>query len=58
MVTDVNAMNLIAFRIADIAIQGTPTEAKGTNKDIIEKIDIYGNNRDAAYPPRPSRQAL
>ncbi len=44
MMGDVNAMNLVALRITDIAIEGAPTETKGGDKEVIEEKDIEGND--------------
>ena len=38
MVGDVDAVNLIALRIAYVAIQCAPTEAERANKEIVEEI--------------------
>ena len=58
MVTNVNTMNLVTLRITNIAIEGTPTKAKGPYEDVIEKINIDGNDRQSAYPPCPTWQVL
>jgi hypothetical protein len=58
IVADIDTMNLVAFRVADITIEASPAEAKRSYEDIIEEIDIDGNDRQSAYPPSPTRQAL
>jgi hypothetical protein len=51
-------MNLVTLRITNIAIEGTPTKAKGPYEDVIEKINIDGNDRQSAYPPCTTWQVL
>ena len=58
MVADVDTMDFIAFRVADVTIQGTKTETKRTDEEIIEKIDIECRHHRSAYPPRPTRHVL
>ena len=40
MMTNINAMNLIAFGVTDVAIERPKTETKGTDEEIIEEIDV------------------
>ena len=58
IVADIDTTNLVAFRVADITIEASPAEAKRSYEDILEKIDIDGNDRQSAYPPSPTRQVL
>ena len=44
MMTNINAMNLIAFGVTDVAIERPKTETKGTDEEIIEEIDV--SNKD------------
>jgi hypothetical protein len=41
-------MNLVALRVTDFPIKGTPTEAEGAYEDVIEEIDIDSNDRQSA----------
>ena len=40
VVTNVDAMNLVALRVADVAIEGSPTEAERTYEDVVEEKDV------------------
>jgi hypothetical protein len=53
MVRNVNTMTLIAFRIANVTIKSTPSEAERPHKEIIEEPDIASNDNQSAYPPSP-----
>jgi hypothetical protein len=58
MVGDVDAVNLIALRIAYVAIQSTPTEAEGAHKEVIEKVEINSDDASASQPIRPAGKSL
>ena len=55
--TDVDATNVVPFGIAWIAIDGTPAEAEGTDKEIVEEADVGCRDEDAAKPEKPGREA-
>ena len=40
MMRDVDTVNFITFRVIDVTIECTPSEAEGPNKDIVEKPNI------------------
>ena len=54
---DVDAAYLIAVRINGVAIDGTPTEAEGTDEEVIEKADVSGDNKQPAQPKEPGGEA-
>jgi hypothetical protein len=58
MVGDVDSVNLVAFRITDVAIEGTPTEPERSDKEIVEKPDVARHNGRTSYPPTPRRDTL
>ena len=58
MMGDVDAVDLVALGIADITVEGAPTETEGGHEEIIEEPDVTRNNRDAAQPPSPGRNLL
>ena len=58
MVTDVNTVYLVAFRIAYLTIQGTPTETERTDENVVEEKDIDSNDNASSYPPCPPWQVL
>ena len=51
-------MNLVARRIADVAVQGTPTEAEGADEDVVEEINVKRQYGCTAYPHRPTGHEL
>jgi hypothetical protein len=51
-------VNLVALGIADVAIEGTPTEAEGTDEEVVEEPDIGRNDSQSAYPPAPGGDTL
>ena len=53
MVGNVDTVDLIAFGIADIAIEGTPSKSERRNEEIIKEPDIACNNCCTTYPPTP-----
>ena len=53
MVGDVDTMDLVAFGIAHVAIEGTPAETEGTHKEVLEEPDVAGHDQGAAKPPCP-----
>ena len=55
MVGNIDAVNLVALRITDVAIEGTPTKTEGTNKEIIEEPHIADDDSSATNPPSPVR---
>ena len=58
VVWDVYAMYFVSFWIADITIEGTPTETERTDKDIIKEEHISGHHQTSAQPPSPPRHVL
>lgn len=56
VVGDVDTVNLVAFRIADIAVERTPAEAERTDKDVIEEADVERDDSSSAEPIGPIRQ--
>ena len=58
VMADVNAVNLVARRIADVAVQGTPTETEGADEDVVEEINVKRQNGTTAYPHRPTGHEL
>lgn len=56
MVGDVDAVDLVAFGIAHVAIEGAPAEAEGADEEIIEEPDVAGDNGCATDPPAPAGQ--
>ena len=50
MVGDVDAVNLVALGIADVAIQSAPTEAKRAHEEIVEEIEINAHNSCTTKP--------
>ena len=58
MMGDVDAVDLVALGIADIAIEGAPTETEGRDEEIIEKPDVAQHDSDTAYPPSPGGDFL
>lgn len=53
---DVYAMNLVALGIAGVAIEGAPTEARGTDEEIIENPNIDKYKNQSTQPPEPPWQ--
>ena len=58
VVADVDTVNLVAFRITDVAIKGAETESEGTDEEIIEEIDVGSQHRRSTQPPGPSGHVL
>ena len=58
MMADVDAVDFVALGIADVAIEGAPTEAEGSDEDVVEEVDVDGKDSRSAHPPRPSGQML
>jgi hypothetical protein len=58
MMGNVDTMNLIAFGIGHIAIEGTPTKTEGGDEEIIEEPDIARYDGCTTYPPSPGRDLL
>ena len=58
MVADVDAVDFVAFGIADVTIEGTEAESEGTYEEIIEEVDVGGEHCRSAKPPCPPGQVL
>ena len=58
MVGDVDAVDLVAFGIAHIAVEGAPTEAEGADEEVVEEPDIARHDDTAANPPAPRGNLL
>ena len=56
VVGDVNTVNLIPIRIADVTIERTPAETEGTDENIIEKPDVDSHDSSSTKPICPTRQ--
>ena len=50
MMGDVDAVDLVALGIADVAIQSAPTEAKRAHEEIVEEIKINAHDSRTTYP--------
>ena len=48
---DINAMNLVAFGIHLVAIEGTPSETGWTDEEMIEQKNIQHYYRRSTHPP-------
>ena len=55
---NVNAVNLIAVWIGHVAIERTPTEPIGRDKEIVEEPHIDSHHANAAHPVGPAGHLL
>ena len=53
MVGDVDAVDLVTLRIADVAIEGTPTKTERSDEEIVEEPHVADDYSGSAYPPSP-----
>lgn len=58
MMRDVDTVDFIAFGIVDSTIECPPSEAEGSDKEIVEEPNVAQDHRSATDPPAPGRDSL